>query len=378
MTETLTAADVSRLMANPSAEMRAGAAEKIATQFQYGALNESQRRIAADIFRAMVEDAEVRVREALAKNLKQCADLPHDIAHSLAVDVESVAVPMLQFSEVLTDEDLIEIARKQDTVKQNAIANRATVSEGVADVLVDTGSEAVVATLVGNNGARISEPALRKVVENFGDSEMVQRPLVHREALPVTVAERLVSKVSDNLRDYLVTHHELPPALASDLILDTRERATVSLLHPSDAAGDLERLVAQLQKNGRLTPSLILRAVCLGDLGFMEASLAALADVPLVNARTLISDAGSLGLKSIYKKSKLPAELFPAFSAAVHVANHTEYDGEDQDRQRFARRVLERIMTQVETIGDNMGQENVDYLLAKLNQFVDAAPTPLH
>ena len=378
MTETLTAADVSRLMANPSADMRAGAAEKIATQFHYGALTESQRRIAADIFRAMVEDAEVRVREALAKNLKQCADLPHDIARRLAVDVESVAVPMLQFSEVLTDEDLIEIARTQDTAKQNAIANRATVSEGVADVLVDSGSEAVVATLVGNNGARISEPTLQKVVENFGDSETVQRPLVHREALPVTVAERLVSKVSDNLRDYLVTHHELPPALASDLILDTRERATVSLLHPSDAAGDLERLVAQLQKNGRLTPSLILRAVCLGDLGFMEASLAALADVPLVNARILISDAGSRGLNSIYKKAKLPAELFPAFRAAVDVANQTEYDGEDQDRERFARRVLERIMTQVETIGDNMGQENVDYLLAKLNQFVDAAPTPLH
>ena len=52
-------------------------------------------------------------------------------------------------------------------------------------------------------------------VENFGDSETVQRPLVDREALPITVAERLVSKVSDSLRNYLVTHHELPPALAS-------------------------------------------------------------------------------------------------------------------------------------------------------------------
>ncbi len=100
MTETLTAADVSRLMANPSADKRAGAAEKIAAQFQFGALNASERQIAADIFRAMVEDAEVRVREALTKNLKQCANLPHDIARSLAVDVESVAVPMLQFSEV--------------------------------------------------------------------------------------------------------------------------------------------------------------------------------------------------------------------------------------------------------------------------------------
>lgn len=378
MTETLTAADVSRLMGDQSAEIRAGTAEKIATHFQYGALTESERRIAADIFRSMLEDAEVRVREALTRNLKRCPDLPRDIARRLADDVESVAVPMLQFSEVLTDADLIEIARLQNTVKQTAIAKRATVSEGVADALLDTGNEAVVATLVGNNGARISEPALHKVVENFGDSEAVQQPLVRRAALPVTVAERLVSKVSDSLREYLVTHHELPPNLASDLILDTRERATVSLLGRNKTGVDLERLVAQLHENGRLTPSLILRAACVGDIGFMETSLAALAGVSLVNTRVLVNEAGNLGLRSIYERAGLPAEFFPAFRAAVDVAQQTQYDGEDQDRERFARRVLERIITQVETIGGDMGQENVDYLLRKLDRLVDAAPSPLH
>ncbi len=144
------------------------------------------------------------------------------------------------------------------------------------------------------------------------------------------------------------------------------------------AAVDLEQLVAQLCDNGRLTPSLILRALCIGDLGFMEASLAALAGIPLVNARTLIHDQGPLGLKSLYDSAGLPPELYPAFRAAVDVANQTQHDGEEPDRQRFARRVLERIMTQVETIGDNMGEENVEYLLAKLSQFDDASPPTLH
>ena len=378
MTETLTAADVTRLIDDPSAENRTDTAEKVASQFHDGALTDAERQIAADIFRTMVEDAEVRVREALSTNLKQCADLPRDIARSLAADVVSVAVPMLQFSEVLTDDDLIEIVAEDNTETQKAIARRETVSEGVADALVDAGSEEVVVTLVGNEGAQIAEPTFHKVVENFGDSEAVQQPLVQRRRLPVTVAERLVSKVSESMRDYLVTHHELPPALASDLILDTRERATVSLLNPSTAAVDLEQLVAQLCDNGRLTPSLILRALCIGDLGFMEASLAALAGIPLVNSRALIHDQGPLGLKSLYQSAGLPPELYPAFRAAVDVANQTQHDGEEHDRERFARRVLERIMTQVETIGDNMGEENVDYLLAKLNQFADATAPTLH
>jgi uncharacterized protein (DUF2336 family) len=377
MTERLTANDVSRLLTDPSADHRADTAAKIALQFEGATLTPSERRIAEDIFRLMVKDAEVRVREALSKNLKESADLPRDIARNLAADVESVAVPMLEFSEVLTDADLIEIARRQGAEKQKAIARRASVSESVADALVDHGNEAVVVTLVGNEGARISEPALRKVVEKHGDSEAVQRPLVERAVLPVTVAERLVSKLSDNLRDYLVSHHELPPTLASDLVLETRERATVGLLHPGDDDVDVELLIEQLHCNGRLTPSLILRAICVGDIGFMEASLAALARIPLVNARALAHDQGALGLRSLYDKAGLPPAFFPAFRAAVDVAKQTEYDGQDQDRERFARRMLERIVTQVEMIGENLGEENVDYLMAKLNRITGAAPPPL-
>jgi uncharacterized protein (DUF2336 family) len=346
-------------------------------QFDSGAMSSGERKIATEIFRVMVKDAEVRVREALSKNLKESAELPHDIARNLAADVDSVSLPMLEFSAVLTDVDLVEIVRQQGAEKQKAIARRTVVSESVADALVDHGNEEVVVTLVGNEGARISEPALQKVVEKHGDSEAVQAPLVHRARLPVTVSERLVSKLSDSLRDYLVSRHELPPSMASDLVLETRERATVGLLQPGQDDVDVELLVEQLHTNGRLTPSLILRAICVGDIGFMEASLAALARIPIVNARILVHDEGRMGLKSVYDKAGLPAAFYPAFRAAIDVADQTEYDGEEHDQERFARRMLERIMTQVETIGDNLGEENVDYLMAKLNRITSAAPPPL-
>src|SRR3546814_9519942 len=63
------------------------------------------------IFRRLVADAEVLVRQALAANLKTTADLPHDLAVALARDVDSVSLPVLKYSEVLTDDDLIEIVQ---------------------------------------------------------------------------------------------------------------------------------------------------------------------------------------------------------------------------------------------------------------------------
>ena len=49
-----------------------------------------------------------------------------------------------------------------------------------------------------------------------------------------------------------------------------------------------------LRRNGRLTPSLMLRALCMGDVAILEASLSLLGKVPLTNARLLIHDAGRL------------------------------------------------------------------------------------
>jgi uncharacterized protein (DUF2336 family) len=364
MSATLTEADVVRLLTDPSGDTRAVTAEKIAKGLAATALTERERQLAMDIVRAMVKDAEVRVREALSRNLKTSHDLPHDVAVTLARDVESVALPMLEFSTVLTDEDLVEIVRRSSGQKQVAVARRKTVSATVAEALIESRNGEAVATLVGNEGAELSEAALQRVIDSYGDDQDVQGSLVHRRDLSITVAERLVALVSESLREYLVTHHDLPAAVATDLVLESRERATVSLLPPGAESADVEQLVHQLRVNGRLTPSLMLRSLCMGDMALFEASLAALARTSIDNARILIHDGGNLGLKSLYMRAGLPERLYPAFRVAVDVWGETDFDGGDRDRERHMCRMIERILTQFEDVG----QENLDYLLKKLNQ----------
>src|SRR5512138_985034 len=125
MTGSLSQHDVARLMADPSPEVRAETTSKIAAQYdrKYPRMTEAERRLAEEIFRKLAADAEVLVREALAANLKTTADLPHDLALALAGDVDSVSLPVLKYSEVLTDEDLIAIVRGENaSAKQVAIA----------------------------------------------------------------------------------------------------------------------------------------------------------------------------------------------------------------------------------------------------------------
>lgn len=360
--------DVQKLLADPSPDSRAKTATKISGTYRSEDLSPEERSIAEDILKCMLNDAEIRVREALSSNLKDYPGLSRDIARSLASDVESVSLPVIRLSSVLTDDDLIEIIRTQGTEKQVAVAQRERVSETVSDALVETHNEDVVSALVSNEGAEITEGAMQKVLDDFGDNDRINQPLARRSALPVGVAERLVTLVSDSLKDHLLANHDLPNELATDLILQSRERVTLGLLSPDSDADDVQVLVSQLNATGRLTPTILLRAVCMGDLDFFEVGIAVLARVPLGSARLLIHDEGPLGLRAITERAGLPEELYPAFRVAIDVLHENEYDGGAHDRERFRRRMIERILTYVEDPTSEIGTETAEYLLAKLSQ----------
>ena len=364
---TLTEQDVAQLLADPSGRARAETAGKIAAGFNTGDLTAEERQLAEEIFRLMVQDAEVRVREALAHSLKENPGVPHDVAVSLAKDVASVAMPVLQFSEALSDEDLVELVRGQDADKQVAIAQRTAVSESVSEALVETQNEDAVTALVSNQGADISEKSLQKVVGDFGDREGIQSAMIRRPKLPVAVSERLVTMVSEGMKEELVKHQELPASLATDLILQSRERATISLSSGS-SDDELTSLVKQLNDNGRLTPSIILRGLCMGDINFFEASLAELLGISLFNARMLIHDSGKLGLQAAFEKAGLPISHYPAARAAIDVARETDYDGGENDRERYARRMIERVLTQYGDLGVDFDSDDLEYLLTKMGQ----------
>ncbi len=366
----LSPADVERLLSDRSAENRAKTVEKIAGNLVGHQFSDKERAEAEEIFRVLAGDAEIMVRQTLADTLKNLPDLPHDIAVTLANDIADVATPMLTFSEALSDEDLFEIINSKPESHQEAIAGRQVVSEAVSEKLADSGSATVVARLMENEGAQISEKTFEKVLDKYGDDETVNAPMARRSELPITVTERLVTLVSDKLREHLVSHHEMSPGVATDLILASREKTMIGLLGEGASSGDLEKLIDQLHENGRLTPTIILRALCVGDVDFFETALAKGAEISVSNVHLLINDAGGEGLKQLCKKCDIPAGLGEMMRVAVDVVNEMEYDGTPGDRARFRDHVIQRVLTHFE---DRFDAENVDYLISKISENTKAA-----
>lgn len=368
MASKLSIDDVNRLMADGSKAARADTAAKVAEEFDSQALSDSERQIAEDIFRTLVNDAEQIVRETLSTHLKSCPEVPHDVALTLARDVEAVSLPILRSSEVLTDEDLVEIVQGQSQAKQVAIAQRPSVSPKVADAVIDTGNETAVARLVSNEGAQLDEGAFDRVISDYQSSDAVSDSLSRRSNMPAAVQEQLVTMLTEKMKTALSAQSDLPADQLSNVLLQARERATLSLLGKGSSDEELEQLVEQMYVNGRLTASVVLRAIAMGDLAFFEVALARLAHIPVQNARILIHDEGRLGLKSLYEKASLPDRLYPAFRAGIDVSKDNDYDGGPNDRERYAARMVERLLTHFEDPTEGIAEDDIDYLIGKLNQ----------
>ena len=363
----LTQEDVKRLISDPSPQSRADMAEKVARQFSGGILTESQRTLAEAIFRIMAKDVALQVRRALSEQLRQCPDTPHDVALSLAEDNEKISLPFIQSSLALTDGDLINIVRSDSEAKQAAVAGREMVSEKISMILADIGSPHVLETLIGNDGARISETSFNKIIHRHGDNERLQHALVNRQHLPARTVENLIVLVSETLRERIVHQHGVSPETAERLMRESREVATLALVTPWSNEQEVEKLVTSMLDNHRLTPTIIFRSLCAGGISFFEHALAALAQIPLINARILIHDKGVLGLEALYEKAGLPPEMFTLFRTAIDIFNKTELDGQEHDVERFARRMLEHITT-TDDETSALGAADVNFLLDRLER----------
>ncbi len=365
----LTEQDIHRLIRGETPEQRASVAHRVCRRIALDVLSDAERAYAEEIMTILAEDAADLVRRTLSVTLRNSPILPRELALKLARDVETVAIPLLKESPVFSDEDLIELVLSATAAKQAAIADRHEVSITLSEVISEHGAIEAVRTLSSNRGAEWSDKAFDDTLRRFGSDEVIQGGLIKRDFIPTHIAEKMVTLVSGSLFDMLVNRHELPAQLAIDLAGSTRERVTIDLVEQAGRTHDLARFTGQLNLNGRLTPSLIMRALCCGQMPFVEHALAELSGVAHQRVWLMIHDAGPLGLEAVFDRAGLPRKMLPAFRAAVQVYHETSYDGGQNDRARFRARMIERVLTQFQAIP----KDDLDYLLDKLDYYSELA-----
>ncbi|MFO0389654.1 MAG: DUF2336 domain-containing protein [Alphaproteobacteria bacterium] len=361
----VTGMDVKKLTTEPSGRVRSMIAAKIAADYRSGNFSRAESDIVADIFRILVKDVEKKVRRTLSEQLCMCPNVPHDIIMKLAQDETEVAVPVLENSIVLTEDDLMAIVRSTgEVIKLCAVARRDTVSEGLSGCLMETRNEKVLSTLFENKGANVSEKDMLSAWSQISSSKTLLETLVHRGGLPLTVAEKIYFVVGDDLKSKMARSYKIGLPIADKAANDAREWEMLGIL-PSEGAispdndEDVEDLIDQLYMGNRLTHSLLIRSLCVGALSIFEAGVARLAGVPRVNARILLMDSGILGFKAIYKVANMPEGFYEAIHVLLRISLEETEFGRTKHAD-FRKRIIDRIYME----GYHRSVDNMEYLLS--------------
>src|SRR5690349_2099876 len=112
----------------------------------------------------LAELVEVEARTHVAKLLAPLDRAPGNVVTKLANDEIVVAQPLLEFSNVLSDDDLIEIVAKQSEEHRVAIAGRSHVPERVGDAIAEHGGAPSVNKLATNKSAELGRETVERLV----------------------------------------------------------------------------------------------------------------------------------------------------------------------------------------------------------------------
>lgn len=301
-------------------------------------------RLTVEVLETLARDQLPRVRQIVAEGIKQLDNVPKSLVDRLARDVEAmVAAPVLEFSPLLTDEDLLEIIRTgRNAGAADAISRRRGLSGEVSDAVAATDDTAAIATLLANPSAQIREETLDNLISRAPDREPWHEPLVNRADMPNRFVGRIVRFVSASLLQTLAKRHDLDPDTARLVASAIRRRLPGGddggkaqaaddppreRAKPVDAApamktaaaktatiktagaeegGDRESAVERVraaQKRGDLDEKTVLEALDEADEDFVYQALSVLAEIDIETVKRIVASKSARAVTALAWKA---------------------------------------------------------------------------
>lgn len=333
-----TPAHADRLLASDrNADVRSALAEKIArlTPELTADVQDKVERLAYDTLEALARDQVVRVRRILAEALKDATHAPPDVVRRLARDVEAeVSSPVLQFSPLLTDEDLLEIiASNPASARLCAISRRRNVNVQVADAIAGTDDVLAIGAMLANPNAQIREQTLDELIDRAAEVDAWHAPLVHRPRLPAGAVAKLALIVAENLLDALQERNDLSPDVLEE-VRRTVERRVQDKGRRSDDArrADALKMAIAHHKAGRLDEAMVGEAVRTGDRDFAIAALAVRSGLVVDLVRAVADERNAKSMVAICWRAGFSAKLAETLQlrlAQVAQSDILAADGDD-------------------------------------------------
>jgi uncharacterized protein (DUF2336 family) len=309
-------------------------APELSTEAQ-GWLQELTLKILDDLSR----DELPRVRTIIAEEIRHLDNLPRELIKRLAHDVElTVCAPILEYSPLLNDDDLLEImALSPVRGALTAISARENLAPQPSDAISQSNDSDAIAQLLANPSAQIREDTLDRIVDNAPARPTWHDPLVHRDDLSHRALKRVARFITSSLLSVLEQRYDLESGTTKQIIEAVNERLSADGLNET---GLPARRAADLHAEDKLNDDEIMIAINRGDRKFLVEALALKTGFPPETMEQVLSSQSPRMLVALCWKAGLAMRT--AFQAQLKIAHipsgdlisareglHYPFDGEE-------------------------------------------------
>ena len=255
-------------------------------------------------------DAAVTVRAILAEEIKSLTCVPPDIIKRLAQDAESmVAIPILEYSPLLSDADLIEvIACGQAHEVLQAVARRKPLGADVSTAIAMSLDGPAIAALLTNADSKIRKETLDHIIEQAETVSDWHVPLALRADLSARAIRRLAGFVGAALIERLAARHDLSDATRQYLSRELRARLSESEIVAGAPVppGRAAELVATAKAQGKLDAVFLEQAAQAGNRDLTLAALTELSGVSAAAVRRILASRSAKPIVALVWHAHLP------------------------------------------------------------------------
>lgn len=246
-----------------------------------GEQNQKVVDMAFQVAGVLAQDRLPTVRALIAQQVKNLDNVPKDIVMTLARDTEAmVSVPVLEFSPLLSETDLVDlISTGVNGEALAAVARRENLTASVSQAIVATEDDLAVPALLANRTAEIGQETMEAIVDAGENHPSWHQPLVERGSLANELVIRIASYASERLVEQLLQDHDdIDEETKDSLRRSVRDR--MQDLKMAWDKSDPEVARAHIfHRDGKLTADTMIVSATRGEETFVLTALSLLSGV---------------------------------------------------------------------------------------------------
>lgn len=311
---------------------------------------DAETKLFGDILCRLVEQVSVDVRAQFSEQMAPLRRTPHALAKRLASDEEiSVSGVMLEKSEVLTDDDLREIASSLSQGHLLAITRRKDLSETVTEVLADRGDVEVLEGVTRNATARFSDPCVRRLATRGLDHPSVLMALSRRADMPPGRLAKALASFDAEARAKLQNLVTLSPDFAAMLV---QEAAQIARQRKHDLVQEIAALLRQMGQGLTTLDEAVMDFVAQNRIEAVAELLTQVSGLEEAHIANVLNHENDFGLAVVCRSQSIGDEAYLKLSrlraqqlgrapsiAEAWAGNYAEIDRASADRALYFHRM---------------------------------------